>query len=120
MEKTLSLEALTDHLLDELKVNDFLTKSEGNPAGISLEHLLSSANGISMRTNMMKFIRNATLLCMTVFPQNFILEEAALVAEELSNTMMNSSSCSVTPCRVLAKSLLKSNRQVNIILESQV
>nr|GMC53153.1 protein NRDE2 homolog isoform X1 [Ipomoea batatas] len=108
VEKTLSLEALTDHLLDELKVNDFLTKSEGNPAGISLE---SSANGISMRTNMMKFIRNATLLCMTVFPQNFILEEAALVAEELSNTMMNSSSCSVTPCRVLAKSLLKSNRQ---------
>ncbi|XP_019179398.1 PREDICTED: protein NRDE2 homolog isoform X2 [Ipomoea nil] len=111
VEKTLSLEALTDPLLDELRVNDFLTKSEGNPVGISLEHLLSSANGISMRTNMMKFLRNASLLCMTVFPQNFILEEAALVAEELSNTMMNSSSCSVTPCRVLAKSLLKSNRQ---------
>ncbi|GMN70975.1 hypothetical protein TIFTF001_052600 [Ficus carica] len=38
------------------------------------------------------------------------LEEAALVAEELSVTKMNSDS-SVTPCRTLAKRLLKADRQ---------
>ncbi|CAH9122186.1 unnamed protein product [Cuscuta epithymum] len=111
-EKTLSLEALTDPLLDELRrVYEVLVKKETHPAVTSLENILSSANGISMRTSMMEFLRNATLLCMTVFPQNYVLEEAALVAEEVSHTMVNSSSCSVTPCRVLAKSLLKSNRQ---------
>lgn len=64
---------------------------------------------------MMRFIRNATLLCCTIFLQNHILEEAVLIAEELSNTVMNTSSCSVTPCRTLAKSLLKSNRQVYLL-----
>lgn len=61
---------------------------------------------------MMKFLRNAILLCLTAFPHNYILEEAALVAEELYVTKMNSCSCSVTPCRALAKSLLKNDRQV--------
>lgn len=60
---------------------------------------------------MMKFLRNATLLCLTAFPRNYILEEAALVAEELSVTKMKSDS-SVTPCRTLAKRLLKADRQV--------
>lgn len=63
----------------------------------------------------MKFLRNAILLCLKVFPQNYILEEAALVSEELSNTKMNSTSCSVTPCRALAKTLLKNNRQVYVL-----
>lgn len=63
----------------------------------------------------MKFLRNAILLCLKVFPQNYILEEAALVAEELSNTRMNSASYSVTPCRALAKTLLKNNRQVCVL-----
>lgn len=60
---------------------------------------------------MMKFLCNATLLCLTAFPRNYILEEAVLVAEDLWNTKMNSCSCSVTPCRALAKRLVKSNRQ---------
>ncbi|RAL46346.1 hypothetical protein DM860_015339 [Cuscuta australis] len=111
-EKTLSLEALTDPLLDELRrIYELFAKSEMHPVGTRLENILSSANEISMRTNMVEFVRNAALLCMTVFPQNFILEEAALVAEEVSNTPLNSSRSSVTPCRVLAKSLLKNNRQ---------
>lgn len=60
----------------------------------------------------MEFLRNAILLCLTVFPRNYVLEEAALVAEELSVTKMNLSGCSVTPCQPLAKGLLKSDRQV--------
>ncbi|KAA8542919.1 hypothetical protein F0562_024071 [Nyssa sinensis] len=111
-EKNLSLEALPDSILVDLRrVHDVLAKAESGPSSLNLEFLLGSSTDISMRTNMMKFLRNATLLCITAFPHNYILEEAALVAEELSNTKMNSCSCSVTPCRALAKSLLKSNRQ---------
>lgn len=64
---------------------------------------------------MMKFLRNAILQCLAAFPRNYILEEAALIAEELSVTEMNCCSCSVTPCRALAKGLLKSDRQVFFI-----
>ncbi|TMW97049.1 hypothetical protein EJD97_006322 [Solanum chilense] len=111
-EKYLSLEAIPDSLFDELRrMHNVLTKEGRNQTETSLEQVLSSSGDISMRTSMMRFIRNATLLCCTVFPQNHILEEAVLIAEELSNTVMNTSSCSVTPCRTLAKSLLKSNRQ---------
>ncbi|KAK4734961.1 hypothetical protein R3W88_009222 [Solanum pinnatisectum] len=111
-EKNLSLEAIPDSLFDELRrMHDVLTKEGRNQTDTNLEQVFSSSDDISMRTSMMRFIRNATLLCCTIFPQNHILEEAVLIAEELSNTVMNTSSCSVTPCRTLAKSLLKSNRQ---------
>lgn len=60
---------------------------------------------------MMKFLRNAILLGLTVFPRNYKLEEAALLAEELFVTKMNSSCGSVAPCQSLAKRLLKSDRQ---------
>lgn len=115
-EKSLSLEAMPDSLFDELRrVHYVLTKKGRNQIDTSLEQVFSSSDDISMRTSMMEFVRNATLLCCTVFPQNHILEEAVLIAEELSNTAMNTSSCSVTPCRTLAKSLLKSNRQVHLL-----
>ncbi|KAI3454346.1 hypothetical protein Pfo_011009 [Paulownia fortunei] len=112
VEKTLSLESLPYSLLEDLrKVHDVLIGKLTNPLSISLELLLNSSDDSNMRSNMMKFLRNAILLCLKAFPQNYILEEAALVAEELSNTRMNSTSCSVTPCRALAKTLLKNNRQ---------
>ncbi|XP_059641938.1 uncharacterized protein LOC132283914 isoform X2 [Cornus florida] len=111
-EKILSLEVLPDSVLDDLrKVHDVLVKAESSPSSFSLEFLLGSSNDISMRTNMMKFLCNAALLCITAFPRNYILEEAALVAEELSNTRMNSCKSSTTPCLALAKRLLKTNRQ---------
>ena len=65
---------------------------------------------------MLKFLRNALLLCLIIFPRNYILEEAVLIAEELYNTKTNPSTCLVTPCRSLAKSLLKGDRQVLILL----
>ncbi|KAK7317991.1 hypothetical protein RJT34_02676 [Clitoria ternatea] len=41
---------------------------------------------------------------------NSLLEEVVLISEELYVSKMNSSNCMVTPCRALAKSLLKSDR----------
>ncbi|PIN25545.1 hypothetical protein CDL12_01738 [Handroanthus impetiginosus] len=112
VEKKLSLESLPNSLLEDLReLHDVLTQKLTDPLNTSLEVLSNSSDDSNMRSNMMKFLRNAILLCFQVFPQNYILEEAALVAEELSNTRMNSTSCSVTPCRALAKTLLKNNRQ---------
>ncbi|XP_011072028.1 protein NRDE2 homolog [Sesamum indicum] len=112
VEKTLSLESLPYSLLEDLrKMHDVVNGKLSNPISISLELLLNSLDDSNMRSNMMKFLRNAILLCLKAFPKNYILEEAALVAEELSNTRMDSVSCSVTPCRALAKTLLKNNRQ---------
>lgn len=108
-ETSLSLEDLPDCILENLKnIHDALTKAQSNYTCFSFEFL----SGCSSRSaNMMKFLRNALLLCLTVFPRNYILEEAVLIAEELYNTKTNPSSCLVTPCRALAKSLLKSDRQ---------
>lgn len=112
-ENLLTLDALPDFLSESLrKIDNDLAKTDSATSGFSLDIFLGSTNDTSRRTEMMKFLRNAILLCLTVFPRNYILEEAALVAEELSITKMNSSSCSVTPCRALAKGLLKSDRQV--------
>lgn len=105
------MEELPDSLLETLRKVNNSSKFENNLSSSSMESLLESSNNIS-RTDMMKFLRNATLLCLKALPRNYILEEAALVAEELFVTKMNSDSCSVTPCRVLAKRLLKNDRQV--------
>ncbi|KAH0976100.1 hypothetical protein GBA52_017999 [Prunus armeniaca] len=111
-EKVLSFEALPDSMLQTLRrVHNFLSKTQGSSSNFSLESLLGTSNDIYRRTDLMKFLRNATLLCLSVFPRNFVLEDAALVAEELSVMNSNPSSCSVTPCRALAKFLLKSDRQ---------
>jgi hypothetical protein len=96
-------------------VHDASTKTQTRLNGFSLEELLGSTTDISKRIDMMKFLRNATLLFLTAFPRNYILEEAALVAEELSVTKMNSCGSFDTPCRALAKRLLKSDRQVFIV-----
>lgn len=111
-EKILSLEAVPDFLSEKLRrVNDVLTKTQTSSCGFSLEVLLGNAHDASRRIDMMKFLRNAILLCLTAFPRNHILEEAVLVAEDMFLTKMNSCSCSVTPCRGLAKGLLKNDRQ---------
>ncbi|KAJ0264325.1 hypothetical protein HA466_0026970 [Hirschfeldia incana] len=106
-EKISSLETLSDSILENLRnVHESLSKSD-----ISLGSLLGGSNDISMRTEMMKFLRNAILLCLNVFPRNYILEEAVLVAEELFVTNMKTCEVATTPCQALAKRLLKSDRQ---------
>ncbi|KAI7730655.1 hypothetical protein M8C21_001008 [Ambrosia artemisiifolia] len=86
-ERMLMMESPPDSMLDDLKkAEEILRKNDSCDSGYSLEHVLSSFDNINMR-------------------------KGALVAEELSKTRMNSCSLAVTPCRPLAKSLLKSNRQ---------
>lgn len=101
-------------MLEKLKcIHEVLTRTQSSPTGFSFEFLSGS---FSKNADMMKFLRNAVLLCLSVFPRNYILEEAVLISEELYVTKMNSSNCMVTPCRALAKSLLKGDRQVLIVL----
>ncbi|KAK4280619.1 hypothetical protein QN277_012222 [Acacia crassicarpa] len=108
-ETSLSMEDLPDSISDKLRyTHDVLTKAQSNSTAFSFEFL---SGCLSSSADMLKFLRNALLLCLTIFPRNYILEEALLVAEELYNTKTNPSSCLVTPCRALAKSLLKSDRQ---------
>ncbi|XP_061356034.1 uncharacterized protein LOC133300491 isoform X2 [Gastrolobium bilobum] len=108
-ENVIGLEDLPDSMLEKLKfIHEVLTKTQNSHTGFSFEFLSGS---FSRNADIMKFIRNAVLLCLTVFPRNHILEEAVLISEELYVTKMNSSNCMVTPCRALAKSLLKSDRQ---------
>ncbi|ESQ48150.1 hypothetical protein EUTSA_v10019937mg [Eutrema salsugineum] len=110
-EKTNSLETLSDSMLDNLRIfHQCLSKSD-SANGFSLGSLLGGSSDISMRTEMMKFLRNAILLCLNVFPRNYILEEAVLVAEELYVTNMKTCEVATTPCQALAKRLLKSDRQ---------
>ncbi|KAI3869306.1 hypothetical protein MKX03_010736 [Papaver bracteatum] len=112
IESTLSLETLADSILDDLRcVRQVVTKTQSSSSNSALESLLEYSNDEVKRTNMMKFLRNAILLCLNVFPRNYLLEEAALVAEELFTTKMNSCPLSVTPSRTLAKVLLKNDRQ---------
>lgn len=108
----LSLEDLPDSMLENLKsIHEVLTKGQNIPTGFTVDFLLGN---FRRNADVMKFVRNAVLLCLTVFPRNHILEEAVLISEELYVTKLNSSNCVVTPCRALAKSLLKSDRQVLI------
>lgn len=113
-ESTMSLEVISHSILDQIRrVCDVVTRKENVSGSVCLESLVNNSDYISVSTtSIMKFVRNSILLCLRLFPQNHILEEAVLIAEELSNTQMNSSTCHVTPCRSLAKNLLKSNRQV--------
>lgn len=113
MERILSLEALPDDILHYLRsVHNVLNRGQNISGGFTLEVLVGGSDNLSSMSDMMKFLRNAILLCLTTFPRNYILEEAALIAEELFVTKMNSGGSSVTPCRSLAKNLLKSDRQV--------
>ncbi|KAL0535513.1 hypothetical protein IC582_029844 [Cucumis melo] len=112
MERILSLEVLPDDILHHLRsVHDVLNKRQISSSSSTMEVLIGSSDNLSQMSDMMKFLRNTILLCLTAFPRNYILEEAALIAEELFVTKMNSCSSSVTPCRSLAKNLLKSDRQ---------
>ncbi|GLU19036.1 hypothetical protein SLE2022_353050 [Rubroshorea leprosula] len=116
LRKFLAWRLLPDYISQNLtSSSDYCTKEQYSSISSSLTFLLDRANDIS-RTEMMKFLCNAILLGLTAFPCNYILEEAALIVEELFVTKMNSSSCSVAPCQSLAKRLLKGDRQVGVSL----
>lgn len=110
-EKILSLETLPEYILQHLrKVNDAFTKVESGSSVHCLEVLLHHPDSTA-RMEIMKFLRNATLLCLRVFPRNYKIEEAILIAEEQSYTRTKPSQEATTPSQALAKRLLKSDRQ---------
>ncbi|RWW21679.1 hypothetical protein BHE74_00058993 [Ensete ventricosum] len=111
IEKVLSLETVPNIILDDLRtVFELVNKRQDPRSHFVSESLLSHAS-ISLGTSTMKFLRNAILLFLDIFPRNHMLEEALLFAECLFVSEMKSSSCSINPSRVLAKSLLKKDRQ---------
>ena len=67
------------------------------------------------KTEIMRFLRKALLLCANTFPRNHVLEEALLLAEEASAMQTSGSIPSETPSRSLAKWLLKNDRQVSLL-----
>ncbi|KAI4326320.1 hypothetical protein MLD38_031646 [Melastoma candidum] len=112
IEKTLSAEDFSDSILLHLRdVSGALMRAQSSSVNCHMEVLLNNGNKVYRGANMMVFLRNAILLCLAIFPRNYILEEAVLMAEELSHTSGSTSIPSVTPCRTLAKNLLKKDRQ---------
>ncbi|KAI6694316.1 hypothetical protein NL676_022026, partial [Syzygium grande] len=108
LEKILSLEELLEALLYWFRrVHNTLKKVDSTSNSCSMEFHLSCNNDISGKGPMMTFLCNAILLCLTAFSRNYVLEEAALIAEELSVTKMSSLSYPGTPCCVLSKSHFK-------------
>ncbi|KAI4329949.1 hypothetical protein MLD38_028271 [Melastoma candidum] len=112
IEKTLSAEDFSDSILLHLRdVSGALMRAQSSSVDCHMAVLLNNGNNVYRGANVMAFLRNAILLCLSAFPRNHILEEAVLMAEELSRTSGSTSVPSVTPCRTLAKNLLKKDRQ---------
>lgn len=102
---------ITDDILEDLSaVSDIINKNQDSYSS-KLESLLGSMHDHSQRPGLVKFLRNAILLLLDVFPRNHILEEAVLVTTEMYIGKENSTSTENTS-RALAKNLLKKDRQV--------
>uniref|UniRef100_A0A803MRW7 Uncharacterized protein n=1 Tax=Chenopodium quinoa TaxID=63459 RepID=A0A803MRW7_CHEQI len=109
-EKILSLETLPSSILQYLGRVNGTKILESDPSALNMESLLNRSEAVE-RAEIMRFLRNAALLCLKVFPRNYKIEEAILIAEEQTAVAINSSQCSTMPSRALAKHLLKSDRQ---------
>ncbi|CAN6465668.1 unnamed protein product [Victoria cruziana] len=112
MEKIRSCEVLPRSSLKELwDVHDLMDQNKRNCGNLHLECLFDSTKDESKRTGVLKFLQNAILLLLKIFPRNYILEEVALKSDVQFETRRISSVDMITPCRGLAKSLLKNDRQ---------
>ncbi|RLM80581.1 hypothetical protein C2845_PM12G28500 [Panicum miliaceum] len=110
LDRILSLEMISDDILEDLSaVSDIVNKNQDSYS-CKLESLLGSMHDLSQRPGLVKFLRNAILLLLDVFPRNHVLEEAILVTTEMYTAQENSSSTANTS-RALAKNLLKKDRQ---------
>lgn len=120
LDRILSLENITDDILEDLgAVSDVVNKNQSSySCKYKLESLLGSMCDLSQRPGLMKFLKNAILLLLGVFPRNHILEEAVLVTTQMFTPQENSSSIQTNASRALAKSMLKKDRQVLFVLFS--
>ncbi|XP_066322738.1 uncharacterized protein [Miscanthus floridulus] len=111
LDRILSLEMITNDILEDLSaVSDVVNKNQSSYS-YKLESLLGSMHDLSQRPGLMKFLRNAILLLLGVFPRNHVLEEAVLVTTQMFTPQENSSSTQANASRALAKSMLKKDRQ---------
>ncbi|XP_062221847.1 uncharacterized protein LOC133921113 isoform X2 [Phragmites australis] len=111
LNRILSLEMIADDILEDLSaVSDLVNKNQ-NSNHYKLESLLESIHDLSQRPGLVKFLRNAILLLLDIFPRNHILEEAVLATTQMYTAQENSSSTPVNASRALAKTLLKKDRQ---------
>ena len=104
-----------DILEDRSPVYDLINKTQDS-IHYRLESLLGSTHDLSERPGLVKFLQNAILRCLDVFPRNHILEEAVLVTTQMYTAPENTLSAPAKASRALAKSLLKKDRQVCFIL----
>lgn len=113
LDRILSLENITDDILEDLgAVSDVVNKNQSSySCKYKLESLLGSMCDLSQRPGLMKFLKNAILLLLGVFPRNHVLEEAVLVTTQMFTPQENSSSIQTNASRALAKSMLKKDRQ---------
>ena len=96
-------------------VYDLVNKTQDS-SQYRLESLLGSMNDLSQRPGLVKFLQNAILRSLDVFPRNHILEEAVLVTTQMYTAQENTLSAPANASRALAKSLLRKDRQVCFIL----
>jgi hypothetical protein len=112
----MSLEMISNDILEDISTVSELVNKTQNSSHYRLESLLGSMHDLSQRPGLVKFLQNAILLSLDVFPRNHILEEAVLVTTEMYTTQKDTLSAPAKPSRALAKSLLKKDRQVCFIL----
>ncbi|KAJ1281232.1 hypothetical protein BS78_04G291500 [Paspalum vaginatum] len=111
LDRILSLEMITNDILEDLSaVSDIVNKNQ-NSYGYKLESLLGSMHDFPQRPGLVKFLRNALLLLLDVFPRSHVLEEAVLVTAQLYDVQDNSSTTPANASRALAKTMLKKDRQ---------
>uniref|UniRef100_A0A0A9E0V8 Uncharacterized protein n=1 Tax=Arundo donax TaxID=35708 RepID=A0A0A9E0V8_ARUDO len=111
LDRILSLEMISSDILEDLSAVSDLVNKKQNPDHYKLESLLESIHDLSQRPGLVKFLRNAILLLLDIFPRNHILEEAVLGTTQMYTAEENSSSTPANASRALAKNLLKKDRQ---------
>ncbi|KAG0502350.1 hypothetical protein HPP92_002422 [Vanilla planifolia] len=111
MDKVLSLEFLDDLISEDLIVVSKALNRMGNSVLSEMTSLLESNVDCFSKSALVKFLRNAILLCLNAFPRNRRLEEALIANEERLMTNLSNSTSPTNPSRALAKALLKRDRQ---------
>lgn len=111
LDRILSLEMIPSDISEDIStISDLVNKTQSS-SHCRLESLLGSMHDLSQRAGLVKFLRNAMLLSLDVFPRNHILAEAVLVTTQMYTTQENTSSAPANASRALAKNLLKKDRQ---------
>ncbi|EEC74087.1 hypothetical protein OsI_09115 [Oryza sativa Indica Group] len=111
IDRILSLEMITDDIQEDLSTVSNLIDKNQTSVHNKMVSLLGTMHEFSQRPGTAKFLKNAILLFLDVFPRNHILEEAVLVTPQIHTAQEKSLATPATASRALAKNLLKKDRQ---------